>query len=350
MPAGEKCGLVLCLQGETALAYCGGDYDGGGPSPPRPLDSDCDNVPDDNDLCPQIQGLESNAGCPVDVELVVVTGIRGGVVCPDGAIAAHQTQCAGFRYWGNSYTRLLYNPQSRQVSTLRGATACGDTVDASCACGAGKVKVYDEDDNTFHCKTEPPAAGCPKWGQTFDFDPGVWKCTMVPLDANAEDAAERIKKCVGGLVSKHWNWIERNVSYNSALVDDDGNPAFGAVACVEDSSGRAFNVSMQLNNALFRNPPAPFPSEASHWQYLAHTQIHETIHVDDHLNYGCEPWTHPTVRGWLNVYELSHTEMNYEILTQNKAWGAYEQTLGARSPMDPDYNHEEDGAVSCLLH
>ena len=341
---------MLCLQGETALAYCGGDYDGGGPSPPRPLDSDCDNVPDDNDLCPQIQGLESNAGCPVDVELVVVTGIRGGVVCPDGAIAAHQTQCAGFRYWGNSYTRLLYNPQSRQVSTLRGATACGDTVDASCACGAGKVKVYDEDDNTFHCKTEPPAAGCPKWGQTFDFDPGVWKCTMVPLDANAEDAAERIKKCVGGLVSKHWNWIERNVSYNSALVDDDGNPAFGAVACVEDSSGRAFNVSMQLNNALFRNPPAPFPSEASHWQYLAHTQIHETIHVDDHLNYGCEPWTHPTVRGWLNVYELSHTEMNYEILTQNKAWGAYEQTLGARSPMDPDYNHEEDGAVSCLLH
>lgn len=173
---------------------------------------------------------------------------------------------------------------------------------------------------------------------------------MADLDENAKDAAERIKDCVGGFVSGHWNWIKKNVSYNSNLVDDEGYPAFGAVDCAEDSSGQAHNVYMHLNDGLFHNPPNPFPSEASHWQYMAHTLIHETIHVDDHLNYGCKPWTHPTVQGWLDDYEVSHTEMNYEILTQNKTWWAYEQSLGARSPMDPDYNHEEDGAVSCLLH
>ena len=43
--------LLLCLQGEGVLAYCGGEYGGGGMGPPTPRDSDCDGVPDDRDLC-----------------------------------------------------------------------------------------------------------------------------------------------------------------------------------------------------------------------------------------------------------------------------------------------------------
>ena len=139
--------------------------------PPTPRDSDCDGVPDDRDVCPQRQGLESNAGCPAGIEVVVVTGLPSGVLCPNGLRAASKSHCPGYSLWRNSHTTLTYDSRTHQVSSSDSAAPCGSTVDAGCACGAGKVKVFDEDNDTFHCKPAPPDAGCPEWGS----GPNAWE-------------------------------------------------------------------------------------------------------------------------------------------------------------------------------
>ena len=83
-----------------------------GMGPPRPPDADCDSVPDDDDLCPQTQGEVPNGGCPADTEIVVVTGVNPGVLCPGESVAAHRTHCSGFYYWHNSYTTLSYDSRT----------------------------------------------------------------------------------------------------------------------------------------------------------------------------------------------------------------------------------------------
>ena len=129
-----------------------------------------------------------------------------------------------------------------------GGPTCGATVDANCECSAGKVKVYDEDADAFHCYVEPPPAGCPKWDQTFDFDPNVWACVTRPLDDDPVHAAERLKNCMGpGVVADNWNRIEDLLVYDTKLPRD----VLGQAKCdmVEDEEGTAVPVpsSVRIN-------------------------------------------------------------------------------------------------------
>ena len=144
-------------------------------------------------------------------------------------------QCPGFiSSWLDRVFVANWDPVSRMISDFhRAAQTCGIPADANCRCEAGKVKVYDDDDDTFHCKTEPPAAGCPKWDQTFDFDPNVWAC-------------------VGGVVSRNWSAISQ-VTY-AALTG-----SWGDVSCASSP----YNV--RLNSQLFLS--AASSTGNSPWQY-----------------------------------------------------------------------------------
>ena len=64
----------------------------------NPIDTDNDNVLDDDDDCPNQKGSPLYAGCPY----VSVTGTRDDiwdVTCPDGTTVAIWTHCVGFTDW-----------------------------------------------------------------------------------------------------------------------------------------------------------------------------------------------------------------------------------------------------------
>ena len=216
---------------------------------------------------------------------------------------------------------------------------CGQQVTAHCKCtGNASQKVYDASSGDFHCKTPPPTAPCPgAWGTSFDYDPKQWKCAMTSFDANAKDAAKRIKDCVGSVISTNWSHIESIVSYGSSGGD------WGSVAC-----NNGITSDMELNRNLYQRRAGP---HASHWQFMAHTLTHEARHVNDVAkSRTCEVWNDSAMRIILSASGYPATYRGYEDYTRDRTLRTYKAELGVRSPRDPDYDPATDGAVSCPLH
>lgn len=320
--------LVLCLQGEAALAFCGGDYGSSGEGgSTEPVDSDCDGVPDDRDMCPEIPGVASNGGCPEGWELVFVTGIPEAAICPDGSKVGHQTQCPKFEYWNTAVVReLTYNSRTHEVSSLDNAAQCGETVDAKCACGDGKVKVYDEGKHKFHCKPAPPDGGCPEWGNTFNFDPSVWKCEPNP----ASEYMGEIKDCLppGNIPAVYW----ANVPYfrwNNNLKNADGKPVLGTTYISESSIvGIEFNYRHMVDSAAATANVSVTDA--------ANLMIHdELIHVRDVVRYGGpNAWENPGMEAEIQSAtswgDPPYTKAEYEEFTFSRARG--EIDLGGKKP------------------
>lgn len=337
--------LLLCLQGEGVLAYCGGEYGGGEGSPQTPVDSDCDGVPDERDACQELPGDESNAGCPAEIEVVVVTGLPSGVLCPNGQRAASKSHCPRYSSWRNSHTTLAYDSRTHQVSSLDGAAPCGSTVDAGCACGAGKVKVFDEDNDTFHCKNEPPDEGCPNWDQTFDFDLDVWACATRPFDKDPKVAADRLRKCMpNGMFNAHWDSLKNLLEYDPDL------PALGQAKC-SMVDGKPVTTAIKINlNLINRGSTTRVPG-SSPWAWLADVLTHEAYHYDDYqkYNYCWKSWTGFTYSVKLKQEGYTVDEPGMEAYTNDRAWEDYYNELGVRAPEDPDRRTPANTQLPCTL-
>ena len=165
---------------------------------------------------PPGSGIPGEMGGEVETIIVIGSMFR----CPDGTMVGDITACPAYVSLPNSYFFSTWDPISRMIREFhQSAQTCGATVDASCECGSGKVKVYDEAANTFHCYDEPPPNGCPKWDQTFDFDLSVWSCVTRPFDDDPADAAQRLKDCMKpGVVTKHWGRLETLLEYDNSLA------------------------------------------------------------------------------------------------------------------------------------
>ena len=274
-----------------------------------------------------------------EVETIIVIGNR--YRCPNGTLVYHVVNCPSFVSFSINYNLAQYDPVSHMIrQTQSTAQTCGAPVDANCECGDGKVKVYDESADEFHCYTEPPADGCPKWDQTFDFDLNVWACVTGPFDDSAVDAAERIKNCVGGVVSANWSRLSTLLRWGSA----GGN--WGVVGC----SGNEVTY-VELNRQLYESRAAP--GHSSPWQYMAHTLIHEALHVEDiGKSKTCQPWTDETMQNLITANGgWPHTEVGYEAYTHQRTLDEYRTQLGVESPHDPfNYDPAVHGKVPCLLH
>ena len=199
------------------------------------------------------------------------------------------------------------------------------------------MKVFDEDNDTFHCKTGPPATGC-GLGHEFNFDLSVWSCVARPFDSTALNDVERIKNCVGGVLSREWSRL-RNIPIRWGPADG----AWGVVGCPNNTI-----TYIELNDQLYQTRAAA--AGHSPWQYMTHTSIHETLHVRDVANsQTCEPWTDDTMRIILTASGHPHTLRGYEDYVHDRTLRIYKEQLGVRSPRDTNYNHAVDGKVPCPL-
>ena len=280
-------------------------------------------------------GSEAPGEMGGEVETIIVVGTM--FRCPDGTMVGDIMACPAYVSFSNSFFIANWDPVSRMIRDFHSAAqTCGSTVDANCVCGAGKVKVYDDGNDTFHCKTEPPAAGCPKWDQTFDFDPNVWACATRPLDAVAEDAAKRIKACfgTGSTIHKFWSNVQR-FEYGSC----QGRPQ--ALACVVSCGSGGATNTVRFNRASIAS--ARYDNngnriDATEWQWFAEALNHEFRHVYHNVTYGCQPWnngnfwTGESVPSW-----VSRTASGEEIVTQVRSVEEYEMELGVKSPFDVAY-------------
>ena len=278
-----------------------------------------------------------------EIETVIVIGEK--LRCPDGTIVNTINECPGFiQSWLNRIYRLPWDPITHVIGgdTIPNAPTCGaTTVDASCVCGGGKVKVYDDSNDTFHCKPEPPAAGCPKWDQTFDFDPNAWECVTRPF-GNAKADAERIKNCVGGVVSSQWSRFANALTYGSA------GGHWGGVGCNRTSANPYVSIrTLILNDQLYTRRSG---SHASPWQYMAHTLIHESLHVRDYYKYQrCDPWNDDTMKIILTSNGHDASRDGWERYTHEKTLDMYKAQLGVLSPRDPNYRASQHRNLPCSL-
>ena len=275
-----------------------------------------------------------------EIETIIVIGDK--LRCPDGTKVATINECPGFiQSWLERVYRLPWDPITHVINmaSIPNPPTCGATVDASCECGGGKVKAYDDGNDTFHCKTEPPATGCPKWDQTFDFDLNVWACVTRPLDATAQAAVDRVKGCFG-LGSTVQEYL------GDVLRFEYGSCPGAAIACIPSCTGDGDVVRFDKDNIATRAGRAP---DATEWQWFVEALNHELRHVYHNTTYDCgrDPsnpsalrWG-PNSNFWAGENVPSSVPRNMvgeEIHTAHKAVEEYHQELGVRSPYDSQYS------------
>ena len=281
------------------------------------------------------------------VETVIVIGET--YRCPDGTMVGDVTACPAYVSFRNSFLLGVYDQVEHIIRRefVASAPTCGATVDANCECGDQKVKVYDKRNDEFHCYDEPPP-GCPKWDQTFDFDLNVWACVTRPLDAVAEDAANRIKACfsTASTIHKFWNNVQR-FEYGTACPP-------GKLACVIScSSGGTSNVvqfnEAELNKVRLDNKGNPI--DATEWQWFAEALNHDLRHVRHNAKYGCGPWNN--LNFWVDEQVPSWVQRDRggeEIHAAVKSLEEYEAELGVKSPYDQGYKPANDKQLpNCRL-
>ena len=248
---------------------------------------------------------------------MLITRVR--VLCPNGLRAASKSHCPRYSLWRNSHTTLSYDSRTYQVSSVDGAAPCGSTVDAVCACGAGKVKAFDEDDNTFHCFSEPPTDACPVFGQQFNFDLSVWACELIPFDENPKDAMRRIMNCQGQrtFIRNYWTSVS-HFAWNNDLVDNEGRPALGAVHFPDP--GETGPITMEINRQLIHTRST---AERNRWYILNRVLHHEMVHVGDGVVHGYGLWEPKEegkiLREQMDMYGFPHTWNGYEDFTEARA-------------------------------
>ena len=176
------------------------------------------------------------------------------VRCPGGDRVQYAVQCPEYNQISITFHIMNWNPGTYRIegTPYDGALPCGQQeVDANCVCGGGKVKAYDDSNDTFHCKPAPPDAGCPEWGNTFDFDLSVWKC--VPKSAG--EYMGKIKDCLpqGSIPADYWIHVPF-IRWNNNLKNTEGEPVLGTTY-VSGSSivGIEFNYSHMVASAADAN-------------------------------------------------------------------------------------------------
>ena len=275
-----------------------------------------------------------------EVETIIVIG--NNYRCPDGKMVAALVECAAFQvFWWDTFFFVTLNSHGIIPLYQPDASACGNTPDANCACGSGKVKVYDDGNDTFHCKPDPPAAGCPKWDQKFDFDPNVWKCVARPLDATAQAAVDRIKGCFGtGSTVQDY--------LGDVLRFEYGSCPGAAIACISSCTPDGDVVTFDKTNIANRARQAP---DATEWQWFAEGFNHELRHVYHNTTYGCQPWNNSNF--WTGEQVPSSVPRNMlgeESWTALQALKEYHNELGVRSPYDSQYRaHIDKQLKNCPL-
>ena len=282
-----------------------------------------------------------------EVETIIVIGTNR-FRCPDGTKVAAVSHCPAYVSFSNNYLFAYFDPLTNMIWQMPAeeAPTCGATVDANCECGAGKVKVYDEDADAFHCYVEPPPAGCPKWDQTFDFDPSVWACVTRPFDDDAEDAAKRVRNCIGGVVGRNWNRIGSVLGYDSlptgTLGRINGCNMVGGVPSV-----RAVELDRdQITQHANRQGDSP-------WQWMIDVVTHESIHVDDIFRHNvCEVLLDDDYIGELEnggYYPANDLDTANELHVQARTNAEYLANLGVPGPDDEQYDSAKHGTLSCPL-
>ena len=105
-----------------------------------------------------------------NVETVIVS--HDWVRCPNGTRVALVEQCLPNVSIPNSWIIANFDP-SRPiiVDFADGVQVCGEPADANCKCVTGKVKAYDEENDTFHCKAAPPGRWLPEVGSDVRLRP-----------------------------------------------------------------------------------------------------------------------------------------------------------------------------------
>ena len=221
----------------------------------------------------------------------------------------------------------------------------GVTVDCRCL-GSTPLKVYDAESGTFHCRSKPPTEPCPKWDHAFSYDPGKWKCETRPFDADATDAAKRVKNCIGGVVGRNWNRISSVVRYASLpsgkLGRVNGCSMVGGVPSV-------LAVELDRNQIVgFANGRGDSP-----WQWMIDVVTHESIHVDDMFRHNvCDVLLDDDFIGELEdggYYPANDLETADELYVQARTNAEYFSNLGVRGPDDANYVRARDGTLSCPL-
>ena len=272
-------------------------------------------------------GSEAPAEMGGEVETVIVIGTM--FRCPDGTMVGDITACRAYASFPNSYFfRATLDTISHMIRDFhKNAPTCGGTVDANCKCGSKKVKVYDDENDKFHCYDEPPA-GCPKWDDMFDFDLNVWACRARPLDATATAAADRIKGCFGsGSTVQDYLGKVMAIQWGSC---PGGYP--GCVACT--AVGNFVYIDKGKLNAKAN-------ADATVWQWFAEVLNHELRHVHHNTTYGnpCSPWDNRDF--WTGEKVPAFVPRNAtgeEFHTRMAAAIEYFEELGVRSPYDADYD------------
>ena len=273
-----------------------------------------------------------------EVETIIVIGNR--YRCPNGTLVRHVVNCPSFVSFSIDYNLAPYDPATHMIRQAQGtAHTCGSTVDANCECGTGKVKVYDEDADAFHCYAEPPAAGCPQWDQTFDFDLGVWACVTRPLDADPEKMAERVKNCGAPTVNSYWHHSPLSVEYGSLPA---GHPA--AAGCGPPGNNPPTDIRIRYD----RNQLA---GGSMAWHWAAISTIHEFVHVSDYVRYNsCAPWLTRQGKADLEKAEYEATQQGMHSWVYQRAHIEFYNTFGVMAPSDPDYRAaDHNKPLSCLF-
>ena len=239
------------------------------------------------------------------------------------------------------FFQATWDPVGQMIRDFhKDVQTCGDTVDANCKCGSEKVKVYDKDNDAFHCYDEPPADGCPKWDQTFDFDLSVWACVTRPFDDDPVEAAKRLKNCMGpGVVGNHWSLLEDLLEYDSTI------PAGGQAPCSMVGGNPVPSAVMINPDEIIREARR---IGASPWQVLADVLIHESYHLEDYFKYDyCwRMWTRFGYAMDLRKGNYTVDEPGMEDYTNDRTFKEYRSQFGVRAAHDPNYRAATDGDLS----
>ncbi|MCY3838008.1 MAG: hypothetical protein OXH09_05065 [Gammaproteobacteria bacterium] len=270
------------------------------------------------------------------VETIIVIG--DVVRCHDGTLVGDISACPAYVSFPNRFFTAYGDEVSKIIRNFHSAAqTCGRTPDANCVCATGKVKVYDDNDDSFHCKNDPPTS-CPNWDDKFNWEPRVWKCEERELDANALDAVNRIKGCFGSgsTIHKFWSNVQR-FEYGTDCPGD-------ALACVISCSNGGANNVIQFDKAELakaRLDNSGQPIDATVWQWLNEATNHEFRHVSHNVRFGCGPWNNPAF--WSNVpVSIPRSALGEEIYTGIEAVKEYEAELGVKSPYHDQYKPAND--------
>ena len=186
------------------------------------------------------------------------------------------------------------------------------------------------------------------FGQTFDFDLGVWACTEKPLDENAKVAATRINNCLSDTYTKHWDKIADKITYG------DRAGSFGWVTFNQPvetgliTGVKEFGFHRQT---LYERCRGCLDGEATVWHEFARTHLEEVIHVDDHYEVGYERWENAGFQERMSRAKFTTFDYhNYELFSIQRSLDAFRSEFGVHSPADERYNPDLHRQFTCSLY